>query len=342
MKLDPANYPSKTPPSQISTIKTPPRDVFAEAREKYTIAEVWAAFGYAGEPKASCKSPFREDKRPSFSIYNHGRSWTDHTTGESGDVIEFARHALGGCDHKAVRDWFGERIGIDHLDYFPVTRKPVKVPETHKRIEWPGDLLEGTEATWVGFAELRELTYPTVWTLVKSGILRFTKIKGIKCYVITDNERRAAEIRRMDGHPFGEAKAYPLRGCDKRWLPGASLLYEAPLDTSILIVEGATDLLSAVHIYSRYRRIHGGKNSWQPVSLLGAGCKLLAPECAVLIRGRHVRLVPDADDAGDRMRDHWTDLLRRLGCTVDTVTLPRGTDLTDHLSTISPTDLFSK
>jgi 5S rRNA maturation endonuclease (ribonuclease M5) len=342
MKLDPCNYTFETPHSQNSTIQPPPRDIFAEAREKYTIADVWAAFGFAGEPKASCKSPFREDKRPSFSIYNDGKSWTDHTTGESGDVIEFARHALGGCDHKAVREWFRERLGIDHLDHFPVTRKPAKVQETQKCIEWPGELAEGSEATWAGFAELRGLTYPAVWTLVQSGILRFTRIKGGKCYVITDDERRAAEIRRMDGQLFGESKAYPLRGCDKRWLPGASLLRMAAPDTAVLVVEGATDLLAAVDLYARYRRNHGGTQSWQPVTLLGASCRTLHPEAIELIRGRHVRIVPDADDAGDRMRDHWTDLLRRLGCTVDAVTLPRGTDLTDHLSTISPTDLFSK
>ena len=65
------------------------RDLFAEAREKYTIADIWHAFGYEGQPKSNCKSPFREDRSPSFSIFDDGRAWTDHATGEGGDVIEF-------------------------------------------------------------------------------------------------------------------------------------------------------------------------------------------------------------------------------------------------------------
>jgi hypothetical protein len=60
------------------------------------------------------------------------------------------------------------------------------------------------------------------------------------------------------------------------------------------------------------------------------------------MRGRRVRLVPDADDEGDQMADNWSSLLRKIGCSVDVVNLPRKTDLTDNLNLISPPDLFSK
>ena len=72
-----------------------PRNIFAEARERYTIADIWNAFGFAGVPKSSCKSPFREDRTPSFSIFDDGRAFADHATSEGGDVIEFARHHAG-------------------------------------------------------------------------------------------------------------------------------------------------------------------------------------------------------------------------------------------------------
>ena len=167
-------------------------------------------------------------------------------------------------------------------------------------------------------------------------------IDGVKCFVVTDNARRAGEIRRIDGKPFGNSKAYPLSGVDKSWLPGASLLMDAPQDVSVMLVEGAPDLLTAVDLYVRYRKHHGGANYWQPTALLGAGCKNLDLECAELIRGRHVRIVPDADDSGDRMRSHWTEVFRNLECSVDSVTLPRGTDLTDNAAEIQPITLFSK
>ena len=328
---------------KVSSRPRAQRDLFAEAREKYSIGDAWEMFRLPGEPKASCKSPFREDRSPSFSIHHDGKAWTDHATGDGGDVVEFIRHAIDG-DHKAVREWLRERLGIDYHDHGHATApsRPAKAPQAPKSIDWPGELVEGTQATWEAFANRRGLTFPAVYSMVQLGILRFIKLPdGSKCYAITDDSRRAAEIRRLDGKPFGESKAYPLRGVMKSWLPGLELLKAAPRETAVLITEGATDLLSAIDIYSRYRRHHAGMQSWQPVALLGATCRTLHSEAEALIRGRHVRIVPDGDAAGDAMADHWTGLLRKIGCHVDVVNLPRDTDLTDHLSTISPTDLFS-
>jgi hypothetical protein len=309
-----------------------PQDLFADAREKYSIADAWSMLGLDGEPRAACKSPFREDRSPSFSIHSDGKAWTDHGSGDGGDVVEFIRHGIGG-DHKDVREWLRQRIGTDR----PPSR-PTKASQAPKAIRWPGELLEGTKPTWEAFAERRGLTVQAVYVMIQAGLLRFMKLPcGAKCYVITDDSHRAAEIRRMDGKLFGESKAFPLHGVDKSWLPGIELLNYTPRDTAVLITEGSTDLLAAVDLYSRYRRNH----SWQPVALLGAKCKTLHPEAASLLRGRHVRLVPDGDAAGDVMADHWTGLLRKIGCTVDVVNLPRETDLTDHLSTLSPADLFS-
>lgn len=313
-----------------------PQDLFAEARDKFTIADAWHLLGLPGEPKASCKSPFREDRSPSFSIHSEGKAWTDHATSDGGDVVEFVRHAIAG-DHKDVREWLRQRIGTERPP-----SKPAKAPEAPKAIHWPGELLEGVSATWDAFAKHRRLTYTAVHAMVSSGILRFVKLPdNSKCYIITDKSRRAGEVRRLDGKRFGDSKAYPLKGVDKSWLPGTELLASAPKTTGVLITEGATDLLAAIDIYSRYRWHHAGQNSWQPIALLGAGCKRLHPQAEALIKGRRVRLVPDGDAAGDVMAGHWTGLLRKIGCHVDVAELPRETDLTDHLSTISPTDLFA-
>jgi hypothetical protein len=318
---------------KISNVR---HNIFGEARAKYTVADVWVMLGLDGEPRPSCKSPFREDRTPSFSIHSDGRAWTDHSTGDGGDVVEFVRHAIGG-DHRDAREWFKARIGTDT----PPTR-PVTPPKAPQAIRWPGELIEGTTATWEDFAKNRGLTFPAVHVMVQAGILRFMELPcGGKCYVVTDSSHRAAEIRRMDGGAFGKSKAFPLTGVNKSWLPGTELLKGAPRETAVLITEGATDLLSSIDMLARYRRLHGGRNSWQPVALLGAACKNLHPEAESLVRGRRVRLVPDGDAAGDMMADHWTGLLRKIGCEVDVVNLPRKTDLTDHLSTLSPSDLFS-
>lgn len=317
------------------------QDVFGMAREKLSIAEIWESLGLPGTPKPSCKSPFRDEKSPSFSIHSDGKAWNDHGTGEGGDVIDFVMHALS-LDHRGAREWFAARLGLSTEGPSSPTR-PAKALEPQKAISWPAEIIEGSKATWEAFASLRGFTFPATHTMVKAGTLRFLKLPdGSKCYVVTDETRRAAEIRRVDGNLFGSSKAFPLPGVDKSWLPGAELLRGEPRQVSVLITEGATDLLSAIDLYSRYKRDHAGRCSWIPIALLGAKCRNLHLEASDLLRGRHVRIVPDGDASGDGMADHWSTLLRKIGCTVDIVSLPRETDLTDHLKTLSPEGLFAR
>ena len=318
------------------------RDLFAEAREKFTIADLWSTFGFEGTPRPSCRSPFREDRSASFSIFDGGRAWHDHATGEGGDVIEFIRVALN-TDHRGVREWL-----VQHLSGNTAPACRVKVPSlSDKRpyeprsIQWPAEIREGTAADLQALCQARGISYSTAWTLTEAGITGFMEIDNHPCMVITDREERAAEIRRLDGTLFPNgSKAFPLRGVTKSWLVGAELLRREGSGTSVMIVEGATDLLTAADLYVRYRKA-GGFRSWVPVALLGAGCRNLDAACAALIRGRHVRLVPDGDAAGAEMGRHWTKVLRSIGCKVDIVEMPQGTDLSDHRETINPSDLFS-
>lgn len=309
-------------------------DVFAEARDAYMIADVWQMLRLPGEPKASCRSPFRDERNPSFGIFDNGKAWKDHGSGEGGDVIEFIKRALD-TDYQGVREWLQERLGIDCHD-----APPRPQDEPRKVIQWPGDLLTGDETTWGAFAAKMRMTPLSVKMAVQCGMLRFTRVNGVRCYVVTDESRRAAEIRRCDGGMFGQTKAFPLAGVDKSWLPGADLLKGSPKSTSIIVTEGPKDLLAALSHYTRYRRT-GGKNSWCPMALLGAKCKRLHPELVPWFRGRRVRLVPDGDDAGDEMADHWKALLLDLGCTVDVVKMPRGKDLFDLAHEIEPEGLFA-
>ena len=324
-------------------------DVFA-AIKQHPISELWAMLGLPGEakPRGAMRSPFREDRSPSFSLFADGRAWKDHATGDGGDAVEFARHALG-TDHAGVRAWWMERGGIVPVNErrtrtIPSSnKKPAPLPPSPpKSIQWPAELVEGTEETLRAFAQRRGLPVLAVSIAVRPGLLRFCRIEGKACYVVTDAARRCAEIRRCDGQWFTPRhKPYWLSGVDKSWLVGCELLEREPRDTAVLLVEGCTDFLSALGLYVTYRKT-GGTACWRPLGLFGAGCTRLAPDAAALIRGRYVRLVTDGDDAGDKMRAHWTALLRAIGCTVDSVTLPRGTDLTDHYAAIHPHPLFSR
>ena len=324
--------------TNTATRRSEPQDAFAEINSR-TIPELWAMLGLPGEPKpnGSRRSPFRDEKRPSFSIKD-GFHWKDFGTGEGGDGVAFVMAALR-CTPAEAREWWLERDGIGPVDRFSPPRGPAKAPEPPKTIRWPGELREGKVATWAAFAERRGLSYRSVEVMVRADNLRFLMVDGVKCYAITDRANRAAEIRRIDGRLFGELKAYPLPGVDKRWLPGLANMAQAPAEAGILITEGATDLLAAFDLYTRYR-MGGGRRSWIPAALLGASCKTLAPEAIPFVRGRRVRLVPDGDDKGDEMAKHWRNLLLGLGCTVDVVKLPRGRDLSDMKSEIQPEELF--
>jgi hypothetical protein len=319
------------------------RDLFAEARERFTITDLWSVFGFEGTPRPSCRSPFREDRSASFSIFDSGRAWHDHATGEGGDVIEFIRVALN-TDHRGVREWLVQHLGGNTA---PACR--VKVPrmddkrsDEPRSIQWPSEIREGTAADLQALCEARGISYAAAWTLTEAGVVRFTEIDNHPCVVIGDRKKRAAEIRRMDGTLFPpyERKAFPLKGVDKSWLVGAELLRREDTETAVMITEGVTDLLTAADLYLRYH-MTGGSRAWVPVALLGATCRNLDPSCAALIRGRHVRLVPDGDDAGEQMAKHWTKLLRSIECKVDIVEMPQGTDLSDHRETLNPEDLFS-
>jgi hypothetical protein len=58
------------------------------------------------EPAKSCRSPFRPDHSPSFSVYNDGKLFMDFATGDKGDVIDFYALAKGvrpaGSNKRAV------------------------------------------------------------------------------------------------------------------------------------------------------------------------------------------------------------------------------------------------
>ncbi len=58
-----------------------------------TIYDLWRIFGIKGKPARSCRSPFREDKNPSFSVSPDGLLWRDFATDEGGGIINFIAKA---------------------------------------------------------------------------------------------------------------------------------------------------------------------------------------------------------------------------------------------------------
>ena len=85
------------------------------AKEIIDIHDAWHRLVLPGSPGKSCKSPFREDRSPSFSVYDDGRKFKDHATGESGDVVSYVALA---CDvnlsdaAKVLIEWNGGHVSL--------------------------------------------------------------------------------------------------------------------------------------------------------------------------------------------------------------------------------------
>lgn len=82
-----------------------------QIRDIYRIPDAWRDLGLPGEPGKSCRSPWRDDRTPSFSIFDDGRKFKDHATGESGDVFEFVKLSMDANFQESAR-WIEEKTNI--------------------------------------------------------------------------------------------------------------------------------------------------------------------------------------------------------------------------------------
>jgi hypothetical protein len=81
---------------------------FDYLKEVYRIHDAWEDLGLPGEPLESCRSPFRDDLNPSFSVFDAGRKWRDFSTEEQGDVFDFVQKATG-FDTFGILLWIKEQ-----------------------------------------------------------------------------------------------------------------------------------------------------------------------------------------------------------------------------------------
>ena len=151
-----------------------------------------------------------------------------------------------------------------------------------------------------------------------------------------------AQVRRLDGQPFtrsdgGTIKALNFPGSEGKFLnPGGMENPEEP----IILTEGAISVLETVEVILRANAITGTVPSVAVLAAVSAGSRFTASQLAKL-KGRRVRIIPDADPAGQEAAANWTATLRAAGCTVDCARLPAGCkDLGDALRHIPAGDSF--
>ncbi|HWL51334.1 MAG TPA: AAA family ATPase [Chthoniobacteraceae bacterium] len=107
----------------------------ADARARgFTLDRVMRELGHGDFVKRSCKSPFREERTPSFGVWHDSAGvmkWKDFTTGESGDEIDFIAMA-NGFSSKEATDFYFSMAGVEtpsgDRPPAPKKKKPTPAP----------------------------------------------------------------------------------------------------------------------------------------------------------------------------------------------------------------------
>jgi hypothetical protein len=301
------------------------------AKVRVGISAAWLALGLPGESRRSCCSPFRDDRHPSFSISPDDRLWHDHATGEGGDVVSFIIAATG-SDHAAaivrLKALAGGAVGTPP----PLRRITPKAKESPPAPKALPTLYTPT------FSEVRSLAGLRGWHLYAAfeiatarGLLRMASVRDageiVRAWVLTDDARKTAQARRLDGNPWQRtgAKSDTLRA-DPVHPIGLAAIGNLPV---VALCEGEPDTLAALH----FAFLAGINELVAPLCLTGAA-KRIPNAVAEKLRGRHVRIFRQADAAGHAAALSWAEGLEAAGvevCAVnlDGLTRPDGTPAKD-------------
>ena len=283
----------------------------AEAKHRLRIPDVWQLLGLPGEPKASCKSPFREDRRASFSVSRGGLLFNDFATGDAGDAVDFLSLAKGLSRAEACKTF----IALAGGEAVTPTARPIVAREARQweRPKYP-DFAKGNGVDLKRLARLRNLSIEGLQLASERGLLWFAVLRGFDAWLVCDSERVNAQARRMDGGTWEHingAKAWTLPGSRAAWPIGAR---EAGAFRSVALVEGGPDLLTACHFIA----VEGRERRIAPVAMLGASPSIRAAALP-LFCGKRVRIFGhlDANGAGQRATRRWASQLKQSGAMVD-------------------------
>jgi hypothetical protein len=174
------------------------------AKERLLIPALWTILGLPGRPARSCSSPFREDRNPSFAIYDEGRRWKDYATGQGGDAADFVAMACNLSPEDACRKLIELAGGISQIPQIPREERHGGSAEDEKALQregWPV-FKAPTEPEIIAVAELRGLSYEGVSLAAERSLLYCADSREGRAWIITDSRRRNAQARRLDGQPW--------------------------------------------------------------------------------------------------------------------------------------------
>jgi hypothetical protein len=293
------------------------RSTLADAKTRFTIHDLWRYFGFPGEPKANCHSPFRADHKPSFSVNADGTLWHDFAKGEAGDAVDFFQRASGLSPKDACRKFI--ELAGGHFAPAPRVGGPQhRGVETKPKPTFP-DFRKGTVTDFNQLASLRQISREGVEWAGERGLLWFATLKDCPAWIVTDMARVNAQARRMDAqqwqHLEGNPKAWTRPGSWASWPLGIT---EAQPFPAIALCEGGPDFLAAHYLALWEQSTHYTKRDVQcaPVTMLGASQRI-HPDALPLFAGKQVRIFGHDDEAGRAAVERWARQLEPVAAAVD-------------------------
>lgn len=287
----------------------------AEAKQRLTIDALWTHFGFAGKPSKSCRCPLHEDGSNSFSVTPDGTLWNCFSGCGGGDVVDFFTIASGLSPADACRSFIALAGGAP----IPATPRPPRpTPEdddkskSNQRAQWPPfDVL--TDEAVATLAKLRHVSLEGVQLMANRGLLWFAVWHGLPAWVATDDSRKNAQVRRLDGRIWEgiEKKAQTLPGSEALRPIGARESQQYPV---VMFCEGVPDSLAAHH----FIHAHGRQADVSAVCMLGAGMNIHDASLPIF-GGKRVRIFPHDDAPGRAAAERWAKQLATVGASVDAV-----------------------
>jgi hypothetical protein len=277
-------------------------------KSRLPLPDLMKKLGLGEYAKPSCKSPFRQDQNPSWGIFERdGRwYWKDLGTNESGDEINFLARYLG------LKEDFDFAVLVHIYKHFAdgLVPKERTVSTTTRKPNREG-FGKGAAEQLARLSGLRGIRVDALELAQERGFLVFGLWRGYEVFGLTDASGRILEVRRLDGQLFpagdalAERKSHALRHSQKSWPVGILQGKDRPM---IMLVEGLPDFLAAHQIILD----EGAVDRVAPVAMLSANVQI-HKDALEHFRGKHVRMFPHADDAGQNGAAQWKQQLTEVG-----------------------------
>ena len=272
------------------------------AKESLDIPALWDHLGLPGRPGKSCKSPFREDRKPSFSIFDNGRGFKDHATGEAGGLVEFVQLAAGLDNSEACR--YLIELANTGSAAAPTIKRPLVGGSKPRPFTLP-QIDSGRIAELDALARSRGLPlFAAIQILINRQQLAFFNSPEGRAWLVYDRAGGVAQGRLLSGQWQAGMKAKTLPGSRASWPVGASTM--KPETDTVYFCEGAPDLIAAVTLVFLQAPEQIERASF--VAMLGAS-QAIAEDALHLFTGKRIRIFAHADEAGAVARDKWATQL---------------------------------